>query len=1043
MKKGKRNLLMALALTLAGGYSTVDAQSQLYPQLFNLNEVTLGEGPMRKAMLLNDSILLEYDVDRLLTPYCRQAGIAGWESAHPNFSNWGSGSFRLDGHVGGHYLTALALAYAANDDAAIKAKMLERLNYMVDKMDECQRKFDDDSTGLYGYIGGLPDNTVWTKMYAGDVSGFNSNRGNVPLYVQHKIFAGLRDAYVYAGSEKALECFKKLCDWGINLISNLTDTQVQSILDTEHGGMNEVYADAYRLTGDERYQTAAKRYSHLTMVNGMQSLSTTFLDSKHANTQVPKYVGFARASQEEALMDGGDASVVEKYLKAVRNFWTDVTSNRTVCIGGNSVDEHFLAAANSSNYITNPNGPESCNTNNMLKLTERLFEGDHSARYAEFYERALFNHILSTQNPTTGGYVYFTSLRPQHYRMYSQVNQAMWCCVGTGMENHSKYGEFIYARSVEGADTLFVNLFIDSKLNSEKYQLTQQTKWPYEQSSTLTIGKGGSFALSVRCPQWADGFKLTVNGEDAGLTYEAGSYATISRTWSEGDVVVVSLPMKISVEECPNYTDYAALKYGPILLGAKTSTENLAGQFAGEGRMDHCPSQGSQLSLTSAPMLIGERETVADSVYSVDADNLIFKIRPGLYSSDRWSDLTLQPFYTVHEARYMVYWNQLTAERWAEIRAQVEYEEQLAQELSDRTIDYVSTGEQQSDAGHGRIGDYGTGTYDGEYYIDAKSGKWFSYELTTNGETENISLMCRYTAADKGRVCTIYIDEEKFQEVTLSPSSSSGFFNVEYPIDSKMLLKEDGTPKEMITVKFVASGSTATPGLYYLRLLRNYQPMKAYTYIPVWWGVGDANRVNSVSYGDNSTIHVNGKSGTNNICLAMNTAYSDICYVTKEQNYLLVAGRGLSTKATDSYLWWLNGCNKGSQVKATYSVADGDTTYVLWDIPSSGIDDYMKTDTIMVSANGKSYATCFGLTSTRADWSADISDLGFYSPQQAVDTYPALSDALGIVSAISEVGVGKANGNVVYNLSGMRINKADALRKAGVYVVDGRKHVVK
>lgn len=1039
----KKILLFGLCLAMAGKTNTLQAQSQLYPQLFNLNEVTLGDGPMRKAMLLNDSILLEYDVDRLLTPFCRQAGISGWEDQHPNFSNWGSGSFRLDGHVGGHYLTALALAYAANDDATIKAKMLERLNYMVDKLDECQRQYDNNTKGLYGFIGGLPDNSVWTKMYAGDMSGYTSNRGNVPLYVQHKVFAGLRDAYIYAGNEKALECLKKLCDWGINIIAKFTDSQVQTILDTEHGGINEVYADVYRITGEKKYLDAAIRYSHNTMVNGMQSLSTTFLNSKHANTQVPKYVGFARASQEETLAEDGDASVAKKYLAAARNFWVDVTGNRTVCIGGNSVDEHFLAAANCSNYITNPNGPESCNTNNMLKLTERLFEEDHNAKYADFFEKALYNHILSTQNPTTGGYVYFTSLRPQHYRMYSQVNSAMWCCVGTGMENHSKYGEFIYARSTEGNDTLFVNLFIDSKLNNDKYQVTQKTRFPYEQASTITVDKGGQFAVSIRCPQWCDGFKLTVNGQDAGVTCTPGTYATISRTWATGDIVAVALPMKVNVEACPNYTDYAAIKYGPILLGAKTSTEGLAGQFAGDGRMDHCPSQGAQLSLTSAPMLIGERSTVADSVYCVDAENMIFKIRPGLYNSSKWQDFTLQPFYTVHEARYMVYWNQITAEKWDQIRAEVEYEEEQSQKLADRTIDYVSTGEQQSDAGHGRIGEYGTGTYNGEYYIDAKSGKWFSYQLETKGETDNVSLMCRYTAEDKGRVCTIYIDDEEFQKVKLAPTASKGFFNVEYPIDRKMLIKADGTPKDTIVVKFAATGSTATPGLYYLRLLRNYEPMPAYSFIPVWWTLGDANRVNSVSYPSNGTIHVNGKNGSNNICLCMNTAYSDLSYVTNKQNLLLVAATGVGTKATDSYLWWLNGCNKNSQVQAKYRVAVNDTVYTLWDITTSGLNDYMKKDTILISSNSKSYATCFGLTSTRSDWSADVFDIAFYSPQEAVDTYPALCDALGLQTAINGVEVKRGHSDVVYTIGGTRINWAKAKQRPGVYIIEGKAKVVR
>ena len=181
---------------------SVEAQSKLYPRLFDLQEVTLNDGVFKTAMFLNDRTQMEYEVDRLLTPYMRQVGFKDWEKEHPNFSNWGSGNFRLDGHVGGHYLSALALAYAASDDEEVRARMKERLDYMVDKMDECQRVFDQNTDGLYGYIGGLPDNNVWTGIYRGDLGAYNNNRGNVPLYTMHKIYAGLRDAWMYAGNEK-------------------------------------------------------------------------------------------------------------------------------------------------------------------------------------------------------------------------------------------------------------------------------------------------------------------------------------------------------------------------------------------------------------------------------------------------------------------------------------------------------------------------------------------------------------------------------------------------------------------------------------------------------------------------------------------------------------------------------------------------------------------------------------------------------------------------------------------------------------------------
>ena len=213
MKAPRIILTCCLALATA---SASYAQSKLYPHLFDLQEVTLTDGMFKTALDLNNETLLQYDVDRLLTPYFRQAGIKGWEEEHPNFPNWGSGNFRLDGHVGGHYLSALALAYAATKDEDMRTRLKERMDYTLEKMAQCQAVFDDNTDGLYGYIGGLPDNSVWTGLYRGDLTKFNQNRGNVPLYVVHKMFAGFRDAWLYAGSEITSNCNSINYCWNTN-----------------------------------------------------------------------------------------------------------------------------------------------------------------------------------------------------------------------------------------------------------------------------------------------------------------------------------------------------------------------------------------------------------------------------------------------------------------------------------------------------------------------------------------------------------------------------------------------------------------------------------------------------------------------------------------------------------------------------------------------------------------------------------------------------------------------------------------------------------
>ncbi|MBO5679087.1 MAG: glycoside hydrolase family 127 protein [Bacteroidaceae bacterium] len=1018
------------------------AQSKLYPHLFDLKEVTLSEGMFKTALDLNNATLLEYDVDRLLTPYFRQAGFSNWETQHPNFPNWGSGNFRLDGHVGGHYLSALALAYAATEDEAMRAQMKERMEYMIDKMAQCQAVFDNNTDGLYGYVGGLPDNSVWTSLYHGDLTKFNQNRGNVPLYTIHKVFAGFRDAWLYAGNEKARECFLKMCDWGVNLISNLNDSQLQDVLNTEHGGINEMFADAYQMTGDERYLTAAHRYAHRTMIENMQTVNTEFLSNKHANTQVPKYIGFLRLAQQKYNTKFHFSNT--QLSRSARNFWTDVVENRTVALGGNSVNEHFVQHSNSHHHITMTDGPESCNTNNMLKLTEDLFADEASGKYGDFYEMAMFNHILSTQHPETGGYVYFTSLRPQHYRMYSQVNQGMWCCVGTGMENHSKYGEFIYSRNAE-TNTLYVNLFVASQLKNDTYALTQQTRFPYEQGTTLTIEKAGTYTIAIRKPSWCSNLGLSINGTTKEVE-ETNGYIHLKGSWKVGDVINVSLPMQLNYLPCPGYDAYIALRYGPILLGAITSTENLTGQHAGEGRMDHAPGQGTQLSLTSAPMLIGNRAHVLDSIYMIDSEKLHFKIRPGLYNSERWTDLILQPFYTIHEARYMTYWQQLTAKEWEEIRQQVMAEEEALMQLNNRTLDFVATGEQQSDAGHALQGTFGKGSYDGEFYIDAQSGQWFSYQLATQGIKENVSLMCRFHSADAGRIITISVNDKHLTTMTLEQKNFSGHYNWEHPISEEQLMI-DGTLPDSITVRFHASGNTPAPGLYYLRLLKDYEPKPLYTFICTQWVSGDDGRVNKVTYDtEANTITVYGKQGNNNIALQYATYYDDHSYITHEHRYFTVCGSPLRRSSSSAYLWWLGGANHGTQVPPTYTAitADGQSLFV-WDITQSGLNDYMKDETISFSANGKAMNTVFGLTTTKADGTATISDISFYTRNNLVSIYPEMQKFLGVPDDINTP-LHASHTGAIYSLNGAKIashtditNLDESYR--GIYIIGNKKWI--
>jgi DUF1680 family protein len=354
------------------------AQERLYPNEFSLSDVKLLDGPFKYARDLNITVLLKYDIDRLLQPYLKEAGLPEKGTRYPNWAG-------LDGHVGGHYLSAMAMNYAATKDAECK----RRMEYMIAELKACQEANTKNHSGWgVGYVGGVPNSEkIWSDLQKGEFTTFRA--AWVPWYNVHKMYAGLRDAWAYAGNEDAKTIFLKFCDWAINITAAFTDAQMQSMLDIEHGGMNETFADAYQMTGDKKYLTAAKRFSHKMLLDAMAAGNDN-LDNKHANTQVPKAIGFARI---------GELSNDEEFENGGSFFWETVTTKRSLAFGGNSRREFFPSITASTDFVNEVEGPESCNSYNMLRLTEDLFRNHPLAKYADYYERTLYNHILSTQHP--------------------------------------------------------------------------------------------------------------------------------------------------------------------------------------------------------------------------------------------------------------------------------------------------------------------------------------------------------------------------------------------------------------------------------------------------------------------------------------------------------------------------------------------------------------------------------------------------------------------------------------------------------------------
>jgi len=792
-----KSLLFKIVLCTAVLLSQLHSQERMYHNTFPLGDVSLLDGPFKHARDLNIQTLLKYDVDRFLAPYRKEAGLPAIASSYPNWEG-------LDGHVGGHYLSALAMNYAATGNLECK----RRMEHMISELKACQ-----DANAIHhpewgvGYAGGMPKSAlIWSTLKTGDFTTYRA--AWAPWYNLHKMYAGLRDAWIYAGNEEAKNIFLKFCDWGIDLTSSLTDAQMQSMLDSEHGGMPEVFADAYQMTGDVKYLTTARRFSHRMLLDAMAAGNDN-LDNKHANTQIPKVTGFQRIAE---------LSHDTTYANAAGFFWQTVTTHRSLAFGGNSRKEHFPSVSACDDFVSDAEGPESCNSYNMLKLTEDLFRTNPSARYMDYYERTLYNHILSTQHPENGGYVYFTPARPRHYRVYSTPNQAMWCCVGTGMENHSKYNEIIYTHQ---NDSLFLNLFVASELNwkGKGVRLRQETIFPDEERSRLLVAEGSAeFTMMIRSPFWVtDGaMKVIVNGKPLSISAKPSSYIAVKRLWSKGDVVEIILPMHTRLEQLPNVPDYVAFMHGPILLAAKTGTEDLAGLLADDGRWGQTAS-GRKLPVDKAPIIVENDLTgMTEKLVPVKNIPLAFTV-PDLKMMNPMN-VVLEPFFRIHDARYMMYWMAMSETQYRSYLDSLAAVEKEKLALQQRTVDYVATGEQQPEADHGLQSLHSnSGTNEDEYWRDASDSGFFSYVLATKGETD-LSLMVRYWGFEwGGRNFDIYVDDVKLVTVNNTDKRyHAKFQDVEYTIPAPMI-----KGKDHVRVKFQALPRNTAGAVYNVRLTRS------------------------------------------------------------------------------------------------------------------------------------------------------------------------------------------------------------------------------
>jgi DUF1680 family protein len=752
---------------------------------FPLQAVRLLDGPFREAMLRDQAYLLELDPDRLLHNFRVTAGLPS--SAAP-LGGWEAPDVELRGHTVGHYLSALALMYASTGDERFKA----RGDLMVAELAKVQEALAARGFNK-GYLSAFPEEFI-DRVEA-------RQRVWAPYYTLHKIMAGLLDMYTLCGNRQALDVLLKKADWVKLRMDRLPREKQQAMLMTEYGGMNEVLANLYAVTGNPDHLRLARAFDHDFLFEPL-ARGEDPLDGLHANTQIPKIIGAAR----EYELTGET-----RYRTIASFFWERVARYRSYANGGHSDGEVFFPIDRFSQHLGAASS-ETCNTYNMLKLSRHLFMWQPSAEVMDFYERGLYNHILASQDPATGMMIYYCPLKPGAFRTYSTRDASFWCCVGTGLENHAKYPDTIYFHD---AGTLFVNLFIPSELawSDKGLVVRQETRFPEEEATRLTFTAKAPVPLTlrIRWPAWArSGFTVAINGTAESVTGAPGSYVAVSRTWKSGDTVEIRLPMSLRLEAMPDDPSVVAVLYGPVLL---------AGDLGRDG-LDEARRYGP-----SAPPL-GRLKTPVVPAFVTDRAKLLSAIRPvpGSPLTFRTSgigqphDVTLVPFYRAHDIRYTVYWRTYTPAEWTAHLAATAAAEAKRREIESRTIDTVDPGSDESEKAHAFQGaDTSQPYFEGRRGREARRGGrdasqgWFSYELRVLPDRP-VTLVCTYRGGEgRRRIFDILVDGQKIATETLAYHPTE-LLDVEYPIPEALT-----RGRTRVTVRFEPHDEAATAAVFEIR----------------------------------------------------------------------------------------------------------------------------------------------------------------------------------------------------------------------------------
>jgi uncharacterized protein len=786
-----------------------------------LDGVRLLGGPLKQAQDADIKYLLELEPDRMLAYYRQNAGLA--PRAKP-YGGWDGGGRNLTGHIAGHYLSAISAMWSATGDRRFK----DRVDYIVTELKLVQDKHGD------GYLSALEGGRkCFNALAKGEIkaAAFDLNGEWSPWYTLHKTFAGLRDAYRFTGNRTALVVETKFAGWAEGILSGLDDEQIQHMLDTEFGGMNEVLVDLYADTNDQRWLNLSYDFEHAAFIQPLQRHQDV-LGGTHANTQIPKLIG--SAERYAYTRDPAD-------LLAAGFFWDQVAQHHSFSTGGDGTDEYFGPPDHLGARVHGRTA-ESCNVYNMLKMSRQMFSLTPDVHYADFHERALFNHAMASINPETGRTCYMVPVGPGVTHEYQDMLKSFTCCVGTGMENHARAGDGMY---YESGDKLWVNIYAPSTAQWREagVHLTMDSDFPVGETAKLTLQlqKPRQFTLAMRRPYWVgEGYSVKVNGKvvserapepkpvegarRAGSRrrlYNApvavGSYVEVKRTWHSGDVVEVALPKTLRLEPTADMPNRVAIMWGPLVLAGDLGPEPPhRGGDDGDGvTTTHNP--------VIVPVLVAANVPVENWVRPVPGEPGRFRtvgVGREPNAAGNAHEVDLVPFYQVHERVYSTYWDVLTPEGWTAQKAEYVHEAERQRKLEAATVAFVRPGELTTEQSLG----YQSGKDITPQHVLGRVGRagrsWFSYDLPVETGHPMVVVATYYSADRRTSPASfeILVDGQRIAEQKVERTDPGRFYDVQYPVPAALV-----QGKSKVAVRFQAEEGSQIAAVFGVRMARGDQ----------------------------------------------------------------------------------------------------------------------------------------------------------------------------------------------------------------------------